>query len=153
MKIFTNLVGASCSKTVERPATAAVVRKATGINTRAHQPIHFAVDTAARFPQALKAHGMALGALLLPVRPTAKFMASEIPASLSAVIVGALAPSGAATIKTSLKLDPTKKRRRLTLADVVPVCNDLSERPARIPSGALIRLNPGLLALSTGRLS
>lgn len=60
-----------------------------GIGYR-RQSVSVAHDTAT-VPPARPASGMAGRAFFLPVRPTAKFLASEIPASVSAVIVGGLA--------------------------------------------------------------
>ena len=42
-------------------------------------------------------------------------------------------------------------QRRRSLAEVVPVSNDLSEPPVFIPPGALAGLNPQLLALTGER--
>lgn len=61
-----------------------------------------------------------------PVRPTAHFRASEIPAPIVAVIVGGLAIF-------------RRRARRGVLAVRPPVCHDLREEPAVIPLGALAR--------------
>ena len=93
-------------------------------------------DTAT-VPTSARGSWQAVRAAFLPVRPTAKFMASEIPASVSAVIVGGLA-SFFALLRNTWKSEAPRSRPHL-LSQVRPVCHDLREEPVVIPAGALTR--------------
>lgn len=88
----TNLVGVSHYETAGHPVASADAarRKAAGIHRERTDHSFVAHDTAT-VPPARQMSGITWRALLLPVRPTAKYMAREIPAPIGAVIVGGLA--------------------------------------------------------------